>query len=59
MMKCDFYFYVVEARTDAIFMCPGAQKRIRTVDLPLTKGVLYQLSYLGRKRELPKNEKSR
>lgn len=36
---------------------PGAQNRIRTDDLILTKDVLYQLSYLGVIRKWSKNEK--
>lgn len=36
---------------------PGAQNRIRTDDLVLTKDVLYQLSYLGVTRKWSKNEK--
>ena len=35
----------------------GAQNQIRTGDLALTKGVLYQLSYLGIKGKWSKNEK--
>jgi hypothetical protein len=37
--------------------CPGAQNRIRTGDLVLTKDVLCQLSYLGRPRQGQKTGK--
>src|SRR5687768_17899067 len=56
-MKFDLWFNVVEACAD-VFSDPGAQKRIRTVDLPLTKGVLYQLSYLGRVKECQKTKRA-
>ena len=35
----------------------GAQNQSRTGDLTLTKGVLYQLSYLGSNEKPTKNEK--
>lgn len=35
---------------------PGAQNQIRTGDLALTKGVLYQLSYLGEPERVKKRK---
>ena len=37
---------------------PGAQNRIRTGDLVLTKDVLCQLSYLGRPRHRQKTKRT-
>jgi hypothetical protein len=39
--------------------CPGAQNRIRTGDLVLTKNVLCQLSYLGRPKHVKKQRERR
>ena len=52
--KMDLYLFSSEKSPAAH---PGAQNRIRTGDLVLTKDVLYQLSYLGITRKWSKNEK--